>query len=217
MSLADKALEKFFPEQVGTKKVSLVYSGRFRGYNANVRHSRDVLSFALAKAWKEVDEEIQMGLIHHLLLKALHKKGQSVNIELYNSFIRSVGKYIQAEEQDENLLALFHKINDEYFEGLLDAPNLIWGGRAFRILGHYDYGTNAITISEVMRDGGLLLEYVLYHEMLHMKFRYELKGARAVHHSKTFRVWEKRFKLERAEDKLKSYLMSKKWRERIGF
>ncbi len=49
-----------------------------------------------------------------------------------------------------------------------------------------------------------LVEYLVYHEMLHMRYPVERKGQRRVMHSREFRQAEKRFpQFERARRRLK--------------
>jgi hypothetical protein len=217
MNLAEEAHHIFFPGKREDREITLKYSGKYKGYNASVRHTNKKIVFGLSKEWKEVDEDIQLGLLHLLYLRMYKLRGKSIQLDLYNSFMKRVGTYVVPEKQDAGLLERFHLINEEYLSGLLEPPNLVWGGENVRVLGHYDYGTNTITLSEVMRHAGELLNYVIYHEMLHMKFRLEFKGMRAIHHSREFREWERKFKLENAEKKLNEYLRKKRWKRFLGF
>src|SRR5260370_41715668 len=71
-----------------------------------------------------------------------------------------------------------------------------------RILGHYDPAHNAIVISRVF-DQFLIpryaVEYIVYHEMLHLKHPVRLRGSRRCVHSAEFQAEEKLFpQLEQA-------------------
>ena len=70
-----------------------------------------------------------------------------------------------------DLKVLFIDINHEYFKGKLEQPRLMWSARrSKRRLGYYDPQSNTITISrrfDTEDTPRLLVEYILYHEMLH--------------------------------------------------
>lgn len=92
---------------------------------------------------------------------------------------------------------VFEKLNQEHFNGLMARPNLSWSRRSSRsILGHYDPSHNAIIISRLLDSETiprLSLEYVLFHEMLHLRFPAEHKGPHRRVHTKEFRDAESAF------------------------
>jgi predicted SprT family Zn-dependent metalloprotease len=95
-------------------------------------------------------------------------------------------------ETEPVLAESFERVNSEYFNGLIDKPNLVWCNGRSR-LGFYDYGRDTIAISRVLEDRQRLIDYVMYHEMLHKKHKFNTKG-RIRHHSKDFRQDEKAFR-----------------------
>lgn len=96
-----------------------------------------------------------------------------------------------------NLEELFDKLNGEYFEGLLRRPRLGWSRRLTRThLGHYDPAHDTIVLSRLLDQPGLpacLPEFILYHEMLHLRFPVEVCDGRRRVHSREFLREEKRF------------------------
>lgn len=104
---------------------------------------------------------------------------------------------------------IFDELNQRYFEGWLGKPNLSWtASAARRNLGHFDPAHNAIMISRIFdspRVPRMVLEYVLYHEMLHLRFPVRMRGSRRCVHSPEFRREEARFpQRAEAEARLKS-------------
>jgi hypothetical protein len=91
----------------------------------------------------------------------------------------------------------FEALNQRYFGGLMQRPELGWSrGRARTLLGHYDPAHNVIVLSRLLDDGRvprLVLDYVLYHEMLHVAHPTEHRGARRSVHTQAFRQAEKAF------------------------
>lgn len=93
---------------------------------------------------------------------------------------------------------LFSELDAQYFKGQLERPLLSWSqGRARRVLGHHDHVHGAIIISRVLdspRIPRFVVEYVLYHEMLHVKHPPSRASGRTIYHSRQFRSDERRFK-----------------------
>lgn len=108
-----------------------------------------------------------------------------------------------------NLEEVFEDLNQRFFQGWMARPNLSWAAEAARRnLGHYDPAHNAILISRVFdsrRVPRLALEYVMYHEMLHLRYPVRMRGSRRCVHSAEFRAEERRFPgWESAEAALKA-------------
>ena len=186
------------------------YSRAFKGYNANVKYSRALKEFKLSYNWKEVSDEIKMGLLQHLLNKVYKTNIQTINMELYEIFLRKIPNLTKKTKTHPILEDSFNRMNEEYFNGMVIMPNLEFGDRAFRTLGTYDYTTDTIRLSRVLRKDMMFLDYVMYHEMLHKKFQYKKTGKRTIHHSREFREWECRFKEPDIENKLKKFLRMEK-------
>ena len=68
--------------------------------------------------------------------------------------------------------------------------------RSRRSLAHYDPAHNAIVVSRIF-DHPLVpryaIEYILYHEMLHLKHPVKMRGSRRCVHGKEFQAEEKLF------------------------
>jgi len=107
-----------------------------------------------------------------------------------------------------NLAEIFNRLNQEFFEGLLGQPELGWSLRRSRfMLGHFDPSHNAIIISRVFDEKtvpALAVDYVMFHEMLHLKYPVDHSGARRCVHTREFREAEKLFpRLAEAKEALK--------------
>ncbi len=91
----------------------------------------------------------------------------------------------------------FDALNRRYFGGGLRKPALGWSvGRARKRLGHYDPAHDVIVISSALDAAdvpALALEYVLYHEMLHVKHPTRLEAGRRCIHTPEFLADERRF------------------------
>jgi predicted metal-dependent hydrolase len=107
-----------------------------------------------------------------------------------------------------NLVELFEEINHRYFNGLMARPDIGWSLRVSRsTLGHYDPSHHMIVLSKALDQPHvprLAVEYVMFHEMLHLRYPVEHKGARRCVHTPEFKRAEKQFEgLKQAKEALK--------------
>jgi len=193
--LIKEAFHQLYPDKELRYDISLKYSRKFKSYNANVKIYGNNLMFNLSRDWRKISREIQIGLIQELLTKILkNKTKKTINIELYNLFMKNVHIAVPKTKTDEILEESFDRLNEIYFNGLLDKTNLKWGSNSTSKLGSYEYGSDTITISAIFKDSEQqLLDYVMYHEMLHKKFKFQNKNGRNMHHSSEFRAMEAKF------------------------
>ena len=96
-----------------------------------------------------------------------------------------------------DLSQVFDELNQRYFEGMLRRPHISWSSRTWsRQFGCYDPGPNQIVLNRRMDRPGIprfVVEYVLFHEMLHVKHPTRRSGCSLVSHSREFREEEKRY------------------------
>jgi hypothetical protein len=112
--------------------------------------------------------------------------------------------------QHFDLSAMFDDLNARFFRGELQKPRIGWSSRGWRRqFGCYDPGPNQILLNRRMDHLGVprcAVEYVLYHEMLHVKHPTRRSGCSLVSHSRDFRTEEKLFpdfeRARRALDRL---------------
>ena len=107
-----------------------------------------------------------------------------------------------------DLEEIFEKLRRRFFDGRLSPARLGWSvNRSRAILGHYDSAHRTITVSRWLdspRVPRYLVEYLVFHEMLHMRHPVERNGPRRVIHSRQFLEAEKKFPMyEQARRRLK--------------
>ena len=110
-----------------------------------------------------------------------------------------------------DLDAIFQRINADYFQGKLDRPRLTWNKMlTHRKFGHYQPATDTVMISITLDQPEipiLLVEFIMYHELLHKEMGQKIKNGRRYAHYKDF--------LE-AEAKFEHYREAKEWLSRLG-
>ena len=122
--------------------------------------------------------------------------------------IRGRKRISSAEGRTYNLEAVFADLNTRFFYGLLARPQLAWSRDHSRTsLGHYDPASNTIVVSRTLDDPRVpryAVEYIVYHEMLHLRHPVKLRGSRRSVHSLEFQAEERLFpQLDRAKQFLR--------------
>ena len=74
MNLVQQAFQELFPDKTLFYNTKLIYSGRFKSYNANASRSITTLTIKLSKEWKKISEDIQIGLIQSMLVRFFKTK-----------------------------------------------------------------------------------------------------------------------------------------------
>ncbi len=96
-----------------------------------------------------------------------------------------------------SLKKIFARLNERHFNGQLEVRHIGWGKRRSRVrLGHYDPVHQTIAISPLLDSAdvpGTVVEYLVYHEMLHILFSDPEAPGRRVHHPAAFRQAERGF------------------------
>ncbi len=91
----------------------------------------------------------------------------------------------------------FHRVNQTYFGGQMARPTIGWNQTpTFSKFGHYQPARDSVMISVSLDSpevSSTLLDYVMYHELLHKKHGAILVNGRRVAHSPAFRDDERRF------------------------
>ncbi len=197
-------------------KVEINFSNRFSKFNGKLvfYKTKNMFELRLSKEWENISSEIFKGLLEELISGLFKKKHYSLNVELYRRFIRNldiVNTNIEAES-NAKLLESFNRVNEKYFNNRLDPCIVKFGKESRTQLGLYNYHSDSITISKILEDAPQrLLDYVMYHEMVHKYLKLSLKGK--TFHSKEFRELESKYEGWPEIEKELSRFVQKKRRE----
>jgi len=111
-----------------------------------------------------------------------------------------------------DLRNLFSSLNEQYFHGLLAAPAMGWSLRSSRtILGHYDPSHHVIVLSRSLDSADApesAVRFVMFHEMLHLRYPTENRGTRRCVHTPEFKRAEREFaNYVEAKEALKKFVI----------
>jgi hypothetical protein len=185
---------------------------RFTSLNTTIRLREGTIFVSLSDLLEGAPESVLRAIAHILLAKLYKKRIDAAHNLRYKRFASSAAvtrqtelirtargskRYFGPEGRYFNLDEIFDSLNLRFFGGLLGRPELTWSEHlAKRSLGHYDAAHNTIVVSRVFdrpSSPRYALEYLLYHEMLHLKHPVRMRGLRRCVHSREFKAEEARF------------------------
>ncbi len=104
---------------------------------------------------------------------------------------------VNTKGQHYDLAAIFDRVNAAYFAGTLSVPRLTWNKTlTHRKLGHYQFNTDTVMLSLSLDDAVVppyVVEFVMYHELLHKQLGVKRVNGRRYAHTPEFRDAERRF------------------------
>jgi hypothetical protein len=185
---------------------------RFTSLNTTIRLREGQIHVSLSDLLEGAPEPV-LRAIAHILLAKLYKKPIDATYNMrYKRFASSAAvtrqtelirgargnkRFFGPEGRFYHLEEVFDALNVRFFGGLLGRPQLTWSEHmAKRSLGHYDAAHNTIVVSRVFdrpSSPRYAIEYLLYHEMLHLKHPVRMRGLRRCVHSREFKAEEALF------------------------
>lgn len=131
-----------------------------------------------------VNKEYRVYLTEHLL------PGHTTLNRMPSKRYNPIGKYY-------DLSTIFDSINQRFFDGAMAKPVLGWSlNKSYSRLGFYSAERNLLVISRIFDHRKVpleVIEFLMYHEMLHIKIPVETVNGRRRIHPPIFKKLEKQF------------------------
>jgi hypothetical protein len=204
---------------------------RFRQYanaNSRVRLQEGHLAVSISDMLEGAPAAIHEALAYILLGKLFRQTAPLSIVARYRCYLNrsDVRKTLHLLKQERgrkifqnpkgqnyDLEEIFEELNLLYFHGLMARPRLGWSPTCSRTtLGHYDPSHNAIIISRILdseKASRLIVRFIVFHEMLHLKYPTEQKATRRCVHTKAFKQAERGFaEYQQAKTALTQFLES---------
>src|SRR5438309_5114457 len=184
----------------------------YAGLHHTIRVRAGRVYVRLSDLFKAAPPEVIRALAFLLVARLLSRKAPRDQERIYRSYAfspsllrasdiarRQRGRKVisSANGQVYDLERLFTKLNRRYFDGEIEKPVLTWSKRRARsILGHHDAAHDTIVISKTLDSREVpewFVEYILFHEMLHIKHPSRIVNGRRYYHTTAFRTEEQSF------------------------
>jgi hypothetical protein len=184
----------------------------FANINNTIRLRDGRLLVRLSDLLEDAPEAVLRAIAHILLAKMYRRPIDRAHAARYRKYVASheiarkahLVRQLRGRKRLHSprghvydLDGIFEELNARFFHGLMARPRMSWSPtKTRRILGHYDPAHNAIIISRLFDHHAIpryVLEYIVYHEMLHLKHPVKLRGSRRCVHSAEFQAEEKLF------------------------
>lgn len=189
------------------------------GINHTIRVRSGKVFVRIAEICREMPLSGQKALASILVAKLLRKKVPPAARRVYSDFIKRQEIRDKATENKKargrkiitsakgdiyDLDEIFDALNQNYFRNSLQKPVLSWSSRkTYRILGHHDSTHETVIVSKSLDDRKVprfVVEYVVFHEMLHIFHPTEHRNGRRFNHTPAFKRNERKFRyFEEAE------------------
>jgi hypothetical protein len=203
---------------------SLVYM-EIKNFNYlfRLKQKKQTISLEINESFISAPKEIKELLISSALGGRRSKKNYLLKEYTKSPDFRKISQALQSDNSINlisqqgrfyNLEEIFETLSRKYFKGILERPRLTWSPRrSRRRLGYYNPETDAITISRSLDSKNVelvLVEYILYHEMLHKSLGIRKSNGRRYAHTREFKKAEKRFiNYSQAIEMMKQFCISK--------
>jgi hypothetical protein len=184
----------------------------YAGLHHTIRLRSGRVYVRISDIFKDAPISVHRALAFILVAKLLSKKTPEVHERVYRDYAyspqilrssdiarRRRGRKIVSTSRGRvyDLDKMFQRLNRRYFDNRLEKPTLTWSQRRTRrILGHHDAVHDTIVISKTLDARDVpewFVEYILYHEMLHIKHPSRVINGRRYYHTNAFRAEEQRF------------------------
>ncbi len=185
---------------------------RFANISNTIRLREGKLLVRLSDLLEGAPEPVLYAILHILIAKLYRKP---VDVAQAARYRKHTGSQALAEKihlirqmrgrkriagprgQHYDLDQIFDALNLRFFHGLMARPQMTWSSNhSLRSLGHYDPAHNTIVVSLVFDRPNVpryAIDYLVYHEMLHLRHPVKLRGSRRSVHPAAFREDEKLF------------------------
>jgi hypothetical protein len=220
MDLIQESFKRLFPEKDFNYITKTEYNRRLSSFNANIKMVRNSISVNLNLQWKDIEDEIKIGLIQSLLLKLFKKKTSTPNINLYNNFVKNIPILTPKTKSDPKLETSFNRVNQNFFQNTIEQPNLTWGTASRRKLASYNFHDDTVSVSTIFKESREeILDYLMYHELLHKFHKFNHKNGRSHFHTPKFRsdenLYPKKNEIDQEINRIIRYSKPKK--QKSGF
>lgn len=210
-TIGERLLERYFSKRIRARGVTIVFYP-YKTLKSTVRKRGEIIHIRISDILEDAPPEIILALCSVLCAKIVgeHIPRQenlayrhyvlSENIQSRVHTVRATrgSKVVVGPVGDVyDLRDSFKRVREQYFDETMQMPTLTWSKkRNVSQWGHYDPDHDTIVVSRIFDHPKVpeyVLDYIVYHELLHIVHPIEMHGARKSVHTKGFKQAEKDF------------------------
>lgn len=184
----------------------------YAGLKSTIKIANGMTLIRLSDILKGAPQKVLESLIHILIARASRKQPSEEHLSIYNQYTfredvesrhaharvaRSRKVLVGPVGQCHDLNVIFRRVNRRYFGGELEKPVLSWSPKRSRSqLGYHDRHLNLVVLSRWLDKKSvpdMVLDYIMYHELLHIVVPPEPRNGRRVVHSREFKRREQEY------------------------
>ncbi|EMS84622.1 SprT-like domain-containing protein [Leptospira noguchii] len=211
LSILEKRIFEFYKLPNGKFLKGKKFGIKFYPYSnlgSSIRISSEKLEFKIHSSYLNSELENLEAVIDLLLFKLLKhpipdgledtiRKFYKNHTDQKISSNKNRKQVQRSSSQNKKLREILEKLNDSYLKIDLSNLEIFWGkSKSTTRLGHYDPTHTMIVINPILSIPSVpdfVLEYIVFHELLHVYFPVIRKQGRNVIHGREFKKLEKKF------------------------
>ena len=182
------------------------------GINHTIRIREGGIFVRIGEICRDMPLASHKGIAYILIGKLLRKKIPDGAREVYSAYVKTTEMREKAADNKRargrkvvtiskgsvyDLDEIFAGLNSQYFRNAIPKPELTWSAKkTYRILGHHDATHEHIAISrslDTLDTPRYVVEYVVFHEMLHIAHPTRHFNGRRYNHTAAFKRDERKF------------------------
>lgn len=183
------------------------------GLKSTIRIEQKKILLRVSDILEGAPFDVFYALTHVLVARAMRKKPDENYLRIYNEYtqkseVEKKHAKVRAQKSRKLLMGtegkyfdldkIFKQVNRVYFDNKLKKPVLSWSPkRSRRVLGYHDSHLNLVVISRSLDQKSVpakVLEYIMYHELLHIIIPSEMLNGRRIIHTQEFHTQERKFR-----------------------
>ena len=212
------------PSSSANERDIIVELSNFEGIFLHRRY-KDAIFLRVNEGFVDADDEVIEAVVANALMDRSSRGRKIVDDYIHSEEYQSVMMDLEMACGIDHvgpvglcydLRDVFATVNGEYFRGEMEQPSLTWNRTVtVRKFGHYVPSKDLAMVSMTLDDPKVrcfVVEFVMYHELLHKKHGIKWQSGRRLGHTPALRREEKTFqKYHEAEAELKKISRAYRW------
>jgi hypothetical protein len=188
------------------KKYKVEFAFFHLGSLYQIRRNSSHMQITVQESFTTAPDKVLIALLESALGKPVQTTRLLVQEFTFSSGYRTAREKLEylgipqggfASGSVHDLRESFSRVNRSFFNGEISRPHLTWNNRlTVRKFGHYQWDTDTVMVSRTLDQHQVpeyVVDFVMYHELLHKKLGARLVNSRRMAHTRKFRQLEAQY------------------------